>query len=77
MRFFDGFIKGLLRPDPGPPTKRQILLMLALVAFITFALSQPRGAVELLYEKPVCAQDAILGSCIVVATEHLLPCGSN
>jgi hypothetical protein len=35
MKFFDGLIKGLLNPDPRlPPSKGQILVMPALVAFV-------------------------------------------
>jgi hypothetical protein len=40
MEFFDSLIKGLLNPDPHlPPDKGQILVMLALVAFIVVVLT--------------------------------------
>jgi hypothetical protein len=40
MKFFDGLTKDLLNPDPHlPPGKGQILVMLALVAFIVVVLT--------------------------------------
>ena len=40
MKFFDGLIKGLLNLDPRlPPSKGQILVMLALVAFVVVVLT--------------------------------------
>jgi hypothetical protein len=40
MKFFDGLIKGLLNSDPHlPPGKGQILLMVALTAFIVVVLT--------------------------------------
>ena len=40
MTFFDGLTKGLLNPDPHlPPSKGQILVMLALIAFVVVVLT--------------------------------------
>jgi hypothetical protein len=39
MKFFDGPLKGPLNPDRDLPSKGQILLMLALIAFIVLVLT--------------------------------------
>ncbi|HET7164635.1 MAG TPA: hypothetical protein VFI94_05770 [Pseudolabrys sp.] len=40
MKFFDGLIKGLLNPDPHlSPSKGQILVMIALIAFVVIVLT--------------------------------------